>query len=886
MMETRPNLLTHRETAEHLTVPGGCDNSAMAVPTTTMATTPSTLTAVEPADVRAAGVRHGYTQGWSFTPLSGKRPIRRGWQAAARESLEEALGWAARGNVGLRTGQVSRVVVIDADEGADLQGLELPPTVTAVTGGNGLHMYYTCSVPLGNSAGRLGPHIDVKADGGQVVFPGSVHPDTGLLYRWDSGSSPWDVPLAELPEHIIDLLKAPVANKAASSESAVAKLVSSGPASDGSVSPTTMPAGKLEPGNSAITRSAAVSTRLVPTLPPRPPLSHSTLPRPSSCSSVRPGKAFLQRYATRALQSERNELHQSQEGSRNDTLNRSSFSLGTLIGAGLLERGEVEQSLLEAAVKIGLSSQEAAATIRSGIESGMKHPRQVSTRDGVSRDDAVQASREDMARMAGADNAETPSSRSPHLSSHTSSFSHLPSLQDIPALPPGRFGLDLSGNADRFMYLFGQDVHWCDERSKWYVWDGRRWKTDAIRDVHRLAELTMWALAREGVGDIEAMKWAVRCNKDAKPSREMLDAVKHRSAITLDSLDRQPWLLGVDNGVVDLKTGELLPHDRAHLITTLSPAQYDANAPCPRWEKFLLEIMAGNAEMVAALQRLAGYFLTGDVSVQILPIFYGPGGNGKNVFLDTIMGIMGPLAEEAPEGLVTAKTSDEHPTEIADLYGKRLIVASETEENKKLRMGLVKKITGNKFLKGRFMRQDYFQFERTHKTVLVTNNKPVVTESSNAIWRRLQLIPFVVTIPEERQDRRLTERLVAEWPGILAWAVRGCLDWQARSRALDFPEAVREATDEYRNDSDHIADFLAECCEDWRQHPQQQMRTPKERVYMAYCTWCRNIGEDVMIRNAFNSRLRSQGFADKALRTNEGAQKCWEHLTLKGNSHD
>jgi len=190
------------------------------------------------------------------------------------------------------------------------------------------------------------------------------------------------------------------------------------------------------------------------------------------------------------------------------------------------------------------------------------------------------------------------------------------------------------------------------------------------------------------------------------------------------------------------------------------------------------------------------YCLTGDVSVQILPIFYGPGGNGKNVFLDTLMGVMGPFAEEAPDGLITARASDEHPTEIADLHGKRLIVASETEENKKLRIGLVKKITGNKFLKGRFMRQDYFQFERTHKTVLVTNNKPVVTESSNAIWRRLRLIPFVVTIPEGRQDRQLTEKLVAEWPGILSWAVRGCLDWQSRQCDLEFPQAVREATEE------------------------------------------------------------------------------------------
>ena len=187
---------------------------------------------------------------------------------------------------------------------------------------------------------------------------------------------------------------------------------------------------------------------------------------------------------------------------------------------------------------------------------------------------------------------------------------------------------------------------------------------------------------------------------------------------------------------------------------------------------FLRFASCGNDAMIEALQRMAGYFLAGDISVQILPIFYGPGGNGKNVFLDTLTGLMGPYAAEAPDGLITTRKNDEHPTEIADLGGKRLVVASETEEGRKMRIGLVKKITGNKYLKARFMRQDYFQFERTHKTVLVTNNKPVIAETSNAVWRRLRLIPFTVTIPEEKQDKQLTEKLKAEWPGILTWAVQ------------------------------------------------------------------------------------------------------------------
>jgi len=208
-------------------------------------------------------------------------------------------------------------------------------------------------------------------------------------------------------------------------------------------------------------------------------------------------------------------------------------------------------------------------------------------------------------------------------------------------------------------------------------------------------------------------------------------------------------------------------------------------------------------------------------------------------------------------------------------------VASESEEGRKMRIGLVKKITGNRYLKARFMRQDYFQFERTHKTVLVTNNKPVVTETSNAVWRRLRLIPFTVTIPEEKQDRHLTERLMAEWPGILAWAVRGCLDWQKRQCDLALPDAVQQATEEYRTDSDHVADFISERCAVWSDD--QETRTPKERVYLAYCEWCRSIGEDVLSRPIFNKRMRGHGLVDKAAKVagEEKTQKCWMNVALQ-----
>ena len=458
--------------------------------------------------------------------------------------------------------------------------------------------------------------------------------------------------------------------------------------------------------------------------------------------------------------------------------------------------------------------------------------------------------------------------------------------QQVPNLPVHRFKLDLYGNGDRFMHLFGQDVLWCEDQGKWFVWNGRVWERDATRRAASLAELVCRALLKEaadtdsGTDDL-TIKWAVKCNKGARSRTEMLDVVKHRTAVSIDQFDRDPWLLAVQNGVVDLRRGTLLPHRREQMISALCPTSYDSKASCPRWEQFLSEIMDGDAEMIACLQRMAGYFLTGDISVQILPIFYGPGGNGKNVFLDTTTGLMGPYAAGAPPNLITARWNDEHPTEIADLCGKRLIIASEMEEGRKMRVGLVKRLTGDKYLKARFMRQDYFQFERTHKTLLVTNNKPVITEVSHAIWRRLRLIPFTVTIPEAKQDKRLTEKLTGEWPGILAWAVRGCIDWQQRQCDLGLPEAVQEATAEYRKDSDPVGAFIEEHC-----IVNHDVKIARSTLYQAYEEWAKKAGEQTLTGKAFANRMRGHNFEDGWTTEHGKRQRAWNGIALASQAEE
>ena len=286
----------------------------------------------------AANVRYGYGLGWSFTPLDGKRPVLKRWQSAPRESLEQALAWAGKGNVGLRTGRASGVVVIDVDPGGDIEPLRLPGTVTAMSGRPGaFHLYFWHNGPLRNTSKKLGPNIDVKADGGQVVFPGSVHPDTGAVYAWAEGYEPWNVELAELPAHIVELLASPDRQKQAAAGPAV---------------------------------PAALETPTVPEC------------RPSAAGNAPKGRADGKavRYAQRALQLELHALCSAGNGTRNQTLNRAAFSLGRLIGGGYLGRCEVEAALHSAAESVGLEPQEIDATLRSGLDAGEREPRTLELR--------------------------------------------------------------------------------------------------------------------------------------------------------------------------------------------------------------------------------------------------------------------------------------------------------------------------------------------------------------------------------------------------------------------------------------------------------------------------------------------------------------------------
>jgi len=406
-----------------------------------------------------------------------------------------------------------------------------------------------------------------------------------------------------------------------------------------------------------------------------------------------------------------------------------------------------------------------------------------------------------------------------------------------------------TANAARFVTQAGEGFRWVGAWGKWLRWTGGCWRPDdalaVLKRAKRVVSGIFTECRRESEDGARAAlaKWALH-SLCAERLRAMIDLARPELAVAPDDLDRDPMLLNLENGTLCLPTGELRPHAPGDLITKQAPVKFDATADCPLWHRFLARIMDGDGRdrMIGFLQRLSGMCLTGDVRDQHLFIYFGPGANGKSVYLDTITGLMGDYATQAPPDLLIIRRTPEHPTEIADLCGRRLVVSAECEEGGRLRVQLVKRLTGDRRLKGRFMRQDFFEFTRTHKTILVTNNRPQVREASIAVWRRLVLTPFSVVIPPAEQDPRLIDRLRAEWPGILNWMVSGCRQWLADG--LQIPPEVLAATQAYEAEQDVLAGFLDECCV-----LDPRAVVARGDIYAAYEAWAKRSGESYPLSN-------------------------------------
>ncbi len=426
-----------------------------------------------------------------------------------------------------------------------------------------------------------------------------------------------------------------------------------------------------------------------------------------------------------------------------------------------------------------------------------------------------------------------------------------------PTERPARPCTDL-GNSERLFALHGDDLRYCHHWKSWLVWDGVRWIRDEGGLAVQRAKDTARAIYHEAAEETddairkETAAWAKRSESKDRISA-MLFLAQSDLAITPRDLDVDPWLLNCQNGTLDLRTGELRPHHRDDYLTKLAPVDYAPTAEAPVWSAFLDRIMAGNQQLITFLQRAAGYGCTGSVREECLFFLHGTGKNGKSKFLGGIHDALGDYASTAAPDLLMAKRGDgNHPTELADLFGRRFVSTIESEDGRRFAESLLKMLTGGDQVKARGLYENFWEFNPTHKFYLASNHRPVIKGTDLGIWRRILLIPFEVTIPEAEQDKCLAEKLTGERAGLLAWLVAGCIAWQ--QDGLQPPEQVRAATESYKQQMDTIGDFLRDRCEE-----ADGLSARSSAIYEAYKQWCQETGEKAESQKALSGRLEERG---------------------------
>ena len=406
-------------------------------------------------------------------------------------------------------------------------------------------------------------------------------------------------------------------------------------------------------------------------------------------------------------------------------------------------------------------------------------------------------------------------------------------------------------HADRLRY--------CDAFGRWFEWDSGRWQEDLRRRVFSHARQLCRDRSLDALDRLDGEK-AVKVASAVASARTVAAVVglaraDARHATAPEDWDADAWTLNTPAGLVDLRSGRIHPHDRDALcskITAVAPSY----TRCPRWQRFLDEITAGDADLQAFLARVAGYVLTGSTREHALFFLYGTGANGKGTFLNTLTGILGDYARIAGMDTFTETSSDRHPTELAMLRGARLVTAQETDEGRRWAESRIKALTGGDPITARFMRQDFFTYAPQFKLLIAGNHKPGLRNIDEAIRRRFHLLPFTVRIPPEQRDPELADNLRAEWPAILTWVIHGCLEWQ--QRGLQPPAAVIDATAEYFEDEDSFGGWLEECCaRDALAH-----ETTRE-LYAAWSTWAQRAGLTAGSEPKFRSALKARGFVAK-----------------------
>lgn len=431
------------------------------------------------------------------------------------------------------------------------------------------------------------------------------------------------------------------------------------------------------------------------------------------------------------------------------------------------------------------------------------------------------------------------------------------------------------GNARRLVRDYGALIRYVKELG-WLSWDGRRWSRDAKGEVYRFAKRVIDSLAsRAEVPDSDQQKSrrAFAKQSGSEPSiRRMVKLAETEPEIAMrpEDFDADPFLLNCLNGTLDLRTQELRRHDPEDRITKVTGADFDPKAKAQTWQTFLRRILPGDADLAGFLQKAAGYSIGGGATEQVLFICYGTGANGKTTYFEATSGAAGDYHARAQSESFLERRGDGLRNDLARLAGTRYVTAIESGEGRRLAEALIKQLTGGDKLTARFMFKEFFEFRPDFKIWIAANHKPEIRGTDYAMWRRLRLIPFTVTIPDSEIDRSMGEKLTAEASGILAWMVEGFRLYGLEGLAP--PQAVQDATATYKAEMDVLADFLAACCVQ-----DKEASVLAKDLYTAYRELCRVEGDLALTQGKFGRRLRDKGFSNEKGKT---ARTQWNGLSL------
>jgi P4 family phage/plasmid primase-like protien len=415
------------------------------------------------------------------------------------------------------------------------------------------------------------------------------------------------------------------------------------------------------------------------------------------------------------------------------------------------------------------------------------------------------------------------------------------------------------GNAIRLRKNHGENIRYCGTWDKWLIWQNSHWEVDSKSKIVELAKNTADLIADEVEYETDPDKikniqsWCKR-SQSVERINAMIKLAKSDPHIVVSStdFDKNPWLLNMNSGTIDLRTGRLSPHNKYDLLTQKINIDYDINASANTWRRFLDQIMCDNQELVDYLQKVAGYSLTGSTREQKLFFLYGAGANGKSTYIETIMKLLGQYACSTPtETFIAKKGSSGINNDVARLRTARFVKASEFEKNSKLNEALIKQMTGEDSITARFLFKEFFDFKPQFKIFILSNYKLVVEGTDHGIWRRVVLIPFTRIFREEEQDKELMAKFEAELPGILNWAVEGCLLWQRDG--LKEPDCLIQSINSYREEMDNVRQFTNECC-----NIEAGKKCSFSDLYKAYDNW---VGRDnAMSKKSFSLRLAEMNY--------------------------